>query len=381
VNGQVHARSRNIADFFDIRLADLAPGRALTFNVYLYFPHNRHLILWMKEGDVPSAAYVEGCEAKGIERLWVRNEDRDAYLLSIAPEAGAQPEPPGPVPRTPESAIIASAMTSSDLGREEKKAIVAETSRRILAAIAAPKLASSQETANERARRIVQETLEQTTRLATGAVREIWRLSDVDPDLVHAANVATFAVVFAMAFGRIDAEVIADLALAGLLHDIGVFRVPAGVSAQPWASMSREARAAYGAHVEHGVEFLKRHYPGVSNRVLELIRQHHEKFDGTGYPKGLKGFGYDDLAQLLAMADLVESVASGAWDGRARSVRESFETLEAIEKAKTFPELFNPEVFSTVIRWTRSETPSGTDDRAVAAIREQAGTVARKKAG
>jgi len=218
VNGQVHARSRNIADFFDIRLADLAPGRALTFNVYLYFPHNRHLILWMKEGDVPSAAYVEGCEAKGIERLWVRNEDRDAYLLSIAPEAGAQPEPPGPVPRTPESAIIASAMTSSDLGREEKKAIVAETSRRILAAIAAPKLASSQETANERARRIVQETLEQTTRLATGAVREIWRLSDVDPDLVHAANVATFAVVFAMAFGRIDAEVIADLIWAVIIE-------------------------------------------------------------------------------------------------------------------------------------------------------------------
>jgi HD-GYP domain-containing protein (c-di-GMP phosphodiesterase class II) len=199
----------------------------------------------------------------------------------------------------------------------------------------------------------------------SGEASEIWRLSNADPTFEHALNVSTYSVLFALAFGKISMELLADLALAGLLHDIGLSQIPAQYAPIVWSEQTPEQRKEYMKHVDAGLELLDAFAPQTSPRVRTLIGQHHEKFDGKGYPKSLQGFALDDVAQLVAMADLFDSIGSGRWDGEKRTLGETLDTLEKIERARTFPEYFNPEVFSTVIRWTRSE---GSKEQTAAAL-------------
>ncbi len=167
-------------------------------------------------------------------------------------------------------------------------------------------------------------------------------------------NVATFAVIFAMAFGRIDTSLIADLALAGLLHDVGVTQVSAKISSKPWKSFTAAELSDYSQHVTASVELIQLYAPSVSERVKTLIGQHHEKFDGSGYPNRLQGFRVDDVAQLVSISDVLDSVASGKWDGTVRSLKSTLEFLEGLEKSRTFPEYFNPDVFGVVATWSRT---------------------------
>jgi HD-GYP domain-containing protein (c-di-GMP phosphodiesterase class II) len=118
--------------------------------------------------------------------------------------------------------------------------------------------------------------------------------------------------------------------------------------------------------------------------VLAILSQHHEKFDGTGYPKGLKGFSVDDISQLLSIADLVDTVGSGHWDGKERTLKETLEEIETMEKSRTFPEHFNPEVYAAVMRWVRSIPDPRADQglrSAAQVVRDEfAGKVTRRAA-
>jgi HD-GYP domain-containing protein (c-di-GMP phosphodiesterase class II) len=236
--------------------------------------------------------------------------------------------------------------------------MVAKTARSAMAEIAAAETPAEQKKANEKAREVVRDVLEGALDKASKEVRslaaEIWALADIDPDLEHSANVSTYAVLFAMAFGRIDQELIADIAIAGLLHDAGISQVTAAVTAVPWKEMQAGQLDRYAHHVNAGNTLVEMYAPEIPARVKAMIGQHHEKFDGTGYPNHLEGFKVNDIAQLLGMADILDSMSSGQWDGQKRPLQETFATLEAIEKKRTFPEYFNPEVFGAVVKWMRN---------------------------
>jgi HD-GYP domain-containing protein (c-di-GMP phosphodiesterase class II) len=213
--------------------------------------------------------------------------------------------------------------------------------------------------------------LDSVTDQATGAIAEALRLAEIDPDLEHAVNVATYAAIFAMAFGKIDPGLIADLALAGLLHDVGVCRVDAGLAAAAWKNFRNDQRTVYADHVEGSLALIHQYAPQVPDRVKLIIHQHHEKFDGTGYPRRLSGFQIDDVAQLVSMSDFLHAMTTGKWDGQERTLRESFETLEKLEKARTFPEYFNPDVYAIVIGWIRSSLNNEVSGKAADVVLQQ----------
>jgi HD-GYP domain-containing protein (c-di-GMP phosphodiesterase class II) len=106
--------------------------------------------------------------------------------------------------------------------------------------------------------------------------------------------------------------------------------------------------------VDEGLKLLDEFASGLSPRIRPLIQQHHEKYDGSGYPQQLQGSQVNDLAQLIGMADAIESMATGHWDGTERTFMQSFEEFERLEKAGEYSGFFNPEVFAAVLRWIRN---------------------------
>ncbi len=122
----------------------------------------------------------------------------------------------------------------------------------------------------------------------------------------HQRRVARLAVIIGreLALSEHDLE---GLQIASVVHDVGKIRIPAEILTKP----SRLDPVEYDlikTHAQTGYEILKNiRFPWP---IADIVVQHHERLDGSGYPKGLKG---DDIlleAKILALADVVESMST-----------------------------------------------------------------------
>ena len=94
---------------------------------------------------------------------------------------------------------------------------------------------------------------------------------------------------------------------AGLIHDLGKISVPAEILSNP-GKLCAEAMSLVRKHPESGSRILERvKFPWP---IARIILEHHERLDGSGYPKGLSGGGICKEARILAVADVVEAMAS-----------------------------------------------------------------------
>jgi PAS domain S-box-containing protein len=122
----------------------------------------------------------------------------------------------------------------------------------------------------------------------------------------HERRVTQLAVALATELG-LDAAAIETLRLAGEVHDIGKVAVPAEILTKP-GRLSVEEMAIVREHPRSGADILAPVEFG--SPVAELVRWHHERIDGTGYPDGLAGEAIPLEARVLAVADVVEAMAS-----------------------------------------------------------------------
>lgn len=122
----------------------------------------------------------------------------------------------------------------------------------------------------------------------------------------HSARVTTYALRLAKHLGvaRRDYEI---LRRACTLHDIGKIGVPDNVLLKPGA-LDVQERASMARHVTIGVQMLAG--VGSLQGALPAIRGHHERWDGRGYPDGLRGTAIPLLARILAVADSFDAMTT-----------------------------------------------------------------------
>lgn len=122
----------------------------------------------------------------------------------------------------------------------------------------------------------------------------------------HQRRVAEIAVAIGTELGM-DATLIEGLRVAGYLHDIGKITTPAEILAKP-GKLSPVERQLVRSHAQASYDVLKSvKFPWP---VAEVVLQHHERMDGSGYPQGLKGEAILLKARILAVADVVEAMSS-----------------------------------------------------------------------
>ena len=160
----------------------------------------------------------------------------------------------------------------------------------------------------------------------------------------HSAAVAIYAKDIAAELGLADED--QDLAhLAGLLHDIGKVALPPGLL-EKTGTLSAAERKQMESHSEIGERIL-RNVPGYS-AVAEVVRHHHERYDGCGYPDGLAGVNVPLLSRILGVADAYSAMTSG------RPYRAALPTIEARRRLRADSgRQFDPlvlEAFERVLR-------------------------------
>ena len=139
----------------------------------------------------------------------------------------------------------------------------------------------------------------------------------------HSAAVAMYCRDMAIALKLPDEDAEA-LHLAGLLHDLGKVGVPDAVLRKT-ASLDEEEWGFIREHPEKGAEVLS-HLANYQD-VADIVRYHHERLDGSGYPSGISGGSIPELSKILAVADSYHAMTS---DRPYRAARSSFEALKEL---------------------------------------------------
>jgi putative nucleotidyltransferase with HDIG domain len=171
----------------------------------------------------------------------------------------------------------------------------------------------------------------------------------------HCRRVAFFACVLADSTGM-DSQSLFWFRLGALLHDIGKIIVPTEVlnkagdlSVEEWEIMKRHPEA--GLDLVSDIDF-----PG---DVRAIIRNHHERWDGRGYPDGLAGHDIPFAARILCVADVYDALTT------ARSYRDSLSHNRAAQVMRESKGQFDRELMETFLDWAGSadipghQTPQG----------------------
>lgn len=122
----------------------------------------------------------------------------------------------------------------------------------------------------------------------------------------HSTNVAKYAVAIGRELGLSPSQ-LEEIHIASILHDVGKIGISERIISKP-DRLSREEFDIMKDHPAHGMRILE---PiGFAPSIINAIYQHHERFDGKGYPQGLAGEAISIAARILNVADTVDAMVS-----------------------------------------------------------------------
>jgi len=160
----------------------------------------------------------------------------------------------------------------------------------------------------------------------------------------HCERVAFFACVLADSAG-FTARSLFWFRIGALLHDIGKIIVPTEVLNKP-GKLTEEEWAIMKRHPEAGLELVADiDFPG---DIRAIIRNHHERWDGTGYPDRLAGEAIPLAARILCVADVYDALTT------TRSYRPGLTHARAAEIMRSSPGQFDPELLETFLEWAET---------------------------
>ena len=125
---------------------------------------------------------------------------------------------------------------------------------------------------------------------------------------------------------KADGKMMEDVFLSGLTHDIGFLHIPENIFAES-SFLTPKRRFAIQSHVVLGNNFLKNIY-GNNSTVAGAVLDHHERYDGSGYPLGKGSEHISPEAQIVGTADMIKAVRIGRFEQCGRSLRDISPFLE-----------------------------------------------------
>ncbi len=186
--------------------------------------------------------------------------------------------------------------------------------------------------------------MEEVERLFFDVMKAIASLIDAKDGYTHkhSERVAAFAVRLARHLG-FDADSRAVVELSGLLHDVGKIGVPDAILNKP-GKLTDEEFTQMRLHPVHGARILSQIQSHRVVSILPGVKYHHERWDGKGYPDGLKAEEIPLLGRVLGVADFLDALTSD------RSYRKGLTLDEALNMVKELEcKAFDPQVVRAAV--------------------------------
>lgn len=146
-----------------------------------------------------------------------------------------------------------------------------------------------------------------------------------DYTFAHSVNVAVLSIMTGITLGYHDMQ-LKELGVGAILHDVGKTRIDKSILSKP-GDLSKEEFSEVKRHTNYGFEILRQH-PDVSLLSAHVAFQHHERWDGNGYPRGLAGDNIIDYARIVAVCDVYDALLADRPYRAAYTVNQALTVLK-----------------------------------------------------
>ncbi len=171
---------------------------------------------------------------------------------------------------------------------------------------------------------------------------------------LHSERVTAIASALARAYG-LDAAQINTIEKGSRIHDIGKIGIPDAILFKP-GSLTDEEFAVIKKHPEYGVRLLEPAQDYL-RETFDIIKYHHERWDGRGYPEGLAGQEIPLWARIVGLADAYEAMTAGRPYQKAKTPEQALEEIEDLAGIQFDPRLVRlfREIWETNPTWRDRE--------------------------
>lgn len=369
----------NKEKMFPVPLTGLPSEDAVPFPLFLFLKKNDRMVPIRLPGDPLGRQKYEAFVAKQHLELWVPNDFQKLYLeyreqtghpaadIVEAVKALEAPAAGAPV-KSEEAQLVRDVLEDEELSTEEKAQVLSAVSQDLLRAL--NQITTRGEDARSEGLKRCKEIADEILGVAaqnSNIYDEILALRNSQEDIEHSVIVGTVAVMFGLSLGFTDEQMLGDLTIAAIFHDIGLVRVKPEVMAKKEAAWSAADRKEYERHVQNSAEILKESGTEFHPRVFRMVEEHHENYDGSGFPKGLRGAQLDETSQVLHLANLFDRLCVGKQTGTDLSPADAFDYIYDLTQDPGAVQEVRPELVERVFQFMQTEKEAADQ------IREKAG--------
>jgi putative nucleotidyltransferase with HDIG domain len=377
---------------FSVALAKLKAEEGAPFPLYLFLKRNDRMVPVRLPGDPIGLQKYEQFLKKHHEEVWVPNTFLDIYnsylqyaerngapvqtLAEAAKEDEAAPAGASAAPdlspakkdaglggeviggkaKSEEAKLVGDVLEDQELTTEEKSQVFSAVSQDLMRAL--NQITTRGEPARAEGIKRCREIADEVLRVASqnsNIYDEILALRSSQEDIEHSVIVGTMAAMFGMAIGFSDEKLLADLTVGAVFHDIGLVKVKPEVMAKKEISWTLPERQEYEKHVEASAALLRESGTEFHPRVFKMIEQHHENYDGSGFPKRLSGAAIDETSAILHLANLFDRLCTGKQTGTDLSPAEAFDYIYEIASTAGAVQEVQPELIQRVFQFMLTE--------------------------
>jgi HD-GYP domain-containing protein (c-di-GMP phosphodiesterase class II) len=311
-----------------VKLIDIQAGSNLNFDLAIYLPMNKKYIKFAATGDPIDQTQVDKLQKHKVSSVYVEKDQMPKFYEY---SAGKLKDLAGP-----------NAKMSETERRDRLQTAVRDLITGLFNDNAADATIAGGRGIVSTSQEIVATYIMNDAKTSKGnewysdVVKAIGEGND---SYSHTSRVSTFASLFSIG---LEAGKPQDLAIAGMFHDLGLADVPQSILNKAETEWSTDEKKLYYLHPEGSIKIMKERKLIVPESVMRAILQHHERFDGTGLPKGTPGPRISIEAQLLALADKFDYLTT---------VQEGKATLTPVQAIKTMQAeaQFNPELLKKML--------------------------------
>lgn len=300
----------SIPPFFEIRITSVAPSMPLPCDLYLLVGDKK--VLFRKRGDSLSSDRMKGLTEHGAGRFFVPEDQRGSFFTNLRE-------------------IIRD--TGNDLGLRGK--LLKES-----AFFHVHDLFTKEEVSEAivDARELVEDMVAFVTE-DVAAASSLMGLSAHDYYTYnHSVDVAVYSIVIAKKVYGENKELLFMAGMSGLLHDIGKRNIPwelinkkSALTSEEWEEIKR--------HPTYGRDIV-RLLPTLPEEAKAAVYQHHENYDGSGYPNGFVGEDIHRLARIVSIADVFDALTTNRSYHKAVTPSEALTTMYGMQPGKFDPTMF-----------------------------------------
>lgn len=344
IKQSIAKQSEKVKSYRRVQLVDIEENMVLDFDTLVYLPANNKYLSFTRPGEPLTIHKMSKLKKHGYTTVHIPHQQSKLFYKYTTDRL--------------KSVSQDKSISSTERQERMKNMVRGLLSDLVAESSSGESIATGRKLAGE-CHKIVTQYILSTP--SGGWYKKLILASNEDADIYsHSTNVATYGTLFSLATGKGNPEYVA---FAGILHDLGMTRIPQEIREKDYSTLKSKEKETYQSHIAHTIDLIKARKLLLPDTVKTAILQHHEAFNGSGYPKGVSGHAISPEARILAISDYFDELTIIRPNKPKKTIKEAIDALSLQLDLSEKACIFDPVILEMIVDLFKFPEDETTDTK------------------